>query len=102
MRSLLQGRDGHRNMQRGIKAEEMWRHMPAQIDKLRKALVDWQAAEGAPFAYDGRDYQVGGCPAPTPCVWRQARPVAVEAAASLTVDCGKEKHHKPAPPSTHV
>ncbi len=55
---LAQGRDANQKLQRAIRAGKMRERLPSLIDALRAAMAAWRDAEGAPFLYDGRNYQV--------------------------------------------
>jgi hypothetical protein len=49
--------------------------LPARIARVAAALAEWREAEGAPFLYDGRDYEVGpgGCVGVCMWVWGAVR-----------------------------
>ncbi|KIZ07743.1 hypothetical protein MNEG_0212 [Monoraphidium neglectum] len=50
------GRDANKKLQRAIKAQKMRERLPAMSGAVRRGLAEWRETEGAPFLYDGRDY----------------------------------------------
>jgi hypothetical protein len=53
-----QGRDANRKLQRAIKAKKLRERLPGLLVEVRSRLAEWRDSEGAPFTYDGRDYEV--------------------------------------------
>lgn len=53
-----QGRDANRKLQRAIKAKKLRERLPGLLGEVRARLAEWRESEGAPFTYDGRDYEV--------------------------------------------
>jgi hypothetical protein len=55
-----QGRDANKKLQRAIKAKKLRERLPGMLVEVRSRLAEWRDSEGAPFTYDGRDYEVRG------------------------------------------
>ncbi|KAF6264709.1 microtubule associated protein-domain-containing protein [Scenedesmus sp. NREL 46B-D3] len=51
------GRDANRKLQRAIRAKKLREHLPGMLSEVRERLAEWRGSEGAPFTYDGRDYE---------------------------------------------
>ncbi|WIA37030.1 hypothetical protein OEZ86_014014 [Tetradesmus obliquus] len=51
------GRDANRKLQRAIKAKKLRERLPGLLGEVRARLAEWRESEGAPFTYDGRDYE---------------------------------------------
>jgi hypothetical protein len=54
----VQGRDANKKLQRAIKAKKLRERLPGMLAEVRSRLAEWRDSEGAPFTYDGRDYEV--------------------------------------------
>lgn len=84
-----QGRDASRNLARAIEAGKMREALPARIARVAAALAEWREAEGAPFLYDGRDYEVGpwGCGGVCMCVCVCGRVRVRQGAEGVCTQC---------------
>lgn len=69
-RTAPQGRDANKKLQRALRAQKMRDKLPAMVAAVRRGLGEWKEAEGVPFLYDGRDYDVRGGVQRTGCLQR--------------------------------
>jgi hypothetical protein len=53
-----QGRDANQKLQRALKAQKLRERLPALAAAVRAGLQEWAESEGAPFLYDGADFNV--------------------------------------------